>query len=236
MDPWRNNPQKVRYNIQVELFLRVIQGAYAYLLIALISIVSGLFLALLWLLVRRTKEAALAAGKETAIAVSVVAPPPAPFPTAADTVLLDQLGNENNKLKGKIEQLESEIKTSSGSEEKAKQLNEKVAYLESKLIEYEILQEEIGTLSALKLENERLKQSILNPGFEAQVQSPPATPSAIATPEPAPPMVVSTPAEPAKASGGQLAKSEGEPDEDNLDALLAEIDKLTTQEGDLRQG
>ena len=41
--------------------------------------------------------------------------------------------------------------------EKNKALQDKVQYLEQKLLEYEILQEEISTLSVLKLENEKLK-------------------------------------------------------------------------------
>ena len=43
----------------------------------------------------------------------------------------------------------------------AKELQQKVGFLESKLLEYEIVQEEIANLSLLKLENEKLREEIV---------------------------------------------------------------------------
>lgn len=63
-------------------------------------------------------------------------------------------------LMGKVEQLEGERKKR--EEEKVsnpdvEQMRKTIAYLENKLLEYEIVQEEISTLGELKMENEKLK-------------------------------------------------------------------------------
>lgn len=210
----------------MELFLRAIQGAYAYLLIALILIVSGLFLSLLWLIVKRTKDVAEATSTAVLDTGALVATPVVADPSAiaASSAELESVRTENQSLKAKIETLENEIKGSLGATDRAKELNEKVQFLESKLLEYEILQEEIGTLSSLKIENEQLKQRLVQAGIPvsdtgAGLQTQPPLPDVKSEPLDG---NVATPAtsthpvqEGAPASG------------DNLDSLLAEIDKLT---------
>lgn len=234
----------------MELVLRVIQGAYAYLLIFLILVVSGLFLALLWLVVRRTKEAGqaaadLLANSQLAPAGTITAPVQAVLGGITKEEW-DGLNEENNKLKGKIEVLENDLRATAGSSDRAKELNDKVQYLESKLLEYEILQEEIGTLSALKVENEQLKQRLvasgislsdsgagLNPGpaTDTLAASGPSIASTAPTPSPSPmeaaPLAVHIP--PTEAPVPPVATESSLPIDGNLDALLAEIDKLTTQ-------
>jgi hypothetical protein len=58
------------------------------------------------------------------------------------------------------------------------ELKHKIEYLEGKLLEYEIVQEEIASLSSLKVENEKLREEI--------VQMQRARPAPKATPEPTP--------------------------------------------------
>lgn len=211
----------------MELFLRVVQGAYAYLLICLILIVTGLFLSLLWLIVKRTKEAGNFAMATAGLAGETVTAPVDSILPQIDSAELDSLQKENQKLKDKISVLEDDIKNSSGAGDRAKELNEKVQYLESKLLEYEILQEEIGNLSSLKIENEQLKQKLVESGVSlsdtGSGAQEPATPEAVAPEAASAPMVVNTPAENLGAAAPQGKSAEAT----DLDALLAEIDKLT---------
>ncbi len=217
----------------MELFLRVVQGAYAYLLICLILIVSGLFLSLLWLIVKRTKEAGsfAFAGVSPGLSgqASVTAPVDAMMPQI-NSAELEGLQKENQRLKEKIQVLEDDIKNSDGAGDRAKELNDKVQYLESKLLEYEILQEEIGNLSSLKIENEQLKQKLVESGISlsdtgsgvaAAPVAPPLETEVVETPPPVAtkPMVVNTSA--------HVANQPSVADAEDLDALLAEIDKLT---------
>lgn len=208
----------------MELILRVVQGAYAYLLICLILIVTALFLSLLWLIVKRTKEAggmALATGVDGQ--ASVTAPVDAILPQI-DSAEHEAMQKENQKLKEKLAVLEDDIKNASGATDRAKELNEKVQYLESKLLEYEILQEEIGNLSSLKMENEQLKQKLVEAGLSvsdtgAGVSEKPA----MQAPEVEKPLVVNVPAETTAKPEAKGAVDEST----DLEALLAEIDKLT---------
>lgn len=209
----------------------MVQGAYAYLLICLILIVSGLFLSLLWLIVKRTKEAGSFAMAGASLGGQTITAPVDAILPQIDTAELDSLHKENQKLKDKVQVLEDEIKNSGGASDRAKELNDKVQYLESKLLEYEILQEEIGNLSSLKIENEQLKQKLVESGLSLSdtgsgVAEMPITaaPEAISSAPEAPvskPMVVNTPAENVAAPQAKSAEAA------DLDALLAEIDKLT---------
>lgn len=222
----------VIYNYLVELFLRVVQGAYAYLLICLILIVTGLFLSLLWLIVKRTKEAGTFALAGATLDGPVVTAPVDAILPQIDTAELESLHKENQKLKDKVQVLEEEIKNSGSAGDRAKELNDKVQYLESKLLEYEILQEEIGNLSTLKIENEQLKQKLVESGLSLS-DTGSGVAEALAAPAPAPenpanfsetaskPMVVNTPAEITEAPQSKSGEAA------DLDALLAEIDKLT---------
>ncbi len=123
----------------------LLQGSYAYLLITQIVIVTGLFLGLLWLVVQRARRG------------SMPLPDGTLAPSAGSPVDLTEL----LQLREKLAQLEADNNKNRVLADENKTLREKVRYLESKLLEYEILQEEIGTLSALKLENEKLKEEIV---------------------------------------------------------------------------
>jgi hypothetical protein len=60
------------------------------------------------------------------------------------------------------------------------ELKHKIEYLEGKLLEYEIVQEEIASLSSLKVENEKLREEIV------QMQRARPAPKPVSEPEPAP--------------------------------------------------
>ncbi|NBT57827.1 hypothetical protein EBT16_03485 [bacterium] len=75
----------------------------------------------------------------------------------------------------KINQLESDKKKM--DEDKAanpdvEQMRKTIAYLENKLLEYEIVQEEISTLGELKVENEKLKRDLNQLQRTQQPQAP----------------------------------------------------------------
>ena len=173
----------------MEIFTKVLQGPYAYLLVLQVMVVSGLCLSLIWLVMRRTQDAAqamvLAGEKEATATVPVV-----------DTAKIDELN-------ARIVELEKENASLKAGGGDVKTLQEKVKYLESKLLEYEILQEEIGTLSALKMENEHLRKQLAARGQTPVVPAvPPGTvpePPAVPVTPPASTMAASSP-EPALPS------------------------------------
>lgn len=132
--------------------LELMQGPYAYLLILQILIVTALFLSLIGLVIRRLRGVEAIEGP----LVDIAAPP---------NPELEALSKEQSE---KIRQLELQIDEIGGSgdivaklKEQGDQYADKIKYLEQKLLEYEILQEEIGTLSQLKVENEKLKKEVL---------------------------------------------------------------------------
>lgn len=69
--------------------------------------------------------------------------------------------------------------------EEAAALRDKVRYLESKLLEYEIVQEEISTLGTLKNQNEELKQQIAQ--LEEKLRPRTAAPAPTSVPAASPP-------------------------------------------------
>ena len=93
----------------MEIFLKIIQGSYAYLLIFQILVVSMLFLALVWLVIRRTQEAAAMASAPSFTpapvdAVQMAAPPlvaPAPQPIVVTGVPQEEF----NKVKAELDAL-----------------------------------------------------------------------------------------------------------------------------------
>lgn len=139
----------------MDFFLSILQGPYAYLLIFQIVIVASLVLSLIWLIARRTREAYVSGG------TMAVAPLVAP---SVSSVLSEDTLARIAELEGKLAALNEENFQLKGAAGDGKTLREKVKYLESKLLEYEILQEEIGTLGALKRENETLKSQLMHPG------------------------------------------------------------------------
>ncbi len=117
--------------------------------------------------------------------------------------------------------------------DKSKALEEKVKYLEQKLLEYEILQEEISTLSVLKNDNEKLKSQILQLGgapASPKREAPAPAPAAAAAKSPLS-VSIDLPTsglkpfddEPeAKSASGTLAQ-------DEIDGLIAKIDSLSAK-------
>lgn len=195
-------------------FLELLQGSYAYLLIFQIVIVTMLLLSLLWLIARRLREPAV----------------PDPVSTVPDESILRLSREQATKiqaLESQISELEKGGATLVQAGEKSKALQDKVTYLEQKLLEYEILQEEISTLSLLKVENEKLKAQVVQLGGSGGRAS-------------------STPTAPAP-SGGQFSSdspttglkpfddvsddkpAKGTLAQDEIDGLIAKIDSLSTK-------
>lgn len=210
----------------MEILLNVLQGSYAYLLVFQILVITGLVLALIWLIAKKTQEAHALASPSTnvsAVPATVI---------KADPAQEVRIG----ELEAKLTALEEEnkgLKTASGD---ARSLKEKVKYLESKLLEYEILQEEIGTLSALKLENEHLKQELMQakdgrsapPAFVAPAPAPAPVPAAPVRAEvPAPEMDAGALIfdAPPPSAQSETMKS-GEAAAAGLENLLAQIDDI----------
>jgi hypothetical protein len=213
----------------MEIFAKGLQGVYAYILIFQILVVCMLFLFLLWLVIRRIQEPKLLDIPMTAAVAAVEA-------TAIPA------SQSEAELQAKIVELEKDKALSQTATQEHKTLTEKVKYLESKLLEYEILQEEIGTLSSLKLENEDLKQKIMefqmksNPlSFEAPepkaISQSPETQD-LAPPSPQEPETISTEPAPAifipPAEGNEpVALSTDATEINGLSNLLEQIDQLT---------
>lgn len=237
----------------MEVIYGAIHGAYAYLLIFQILVVTALFLTLLWLIVKRTRDGALYAGAEAFDSTQMTATLGAPAAAAAYAANAAQAAAGEATSANAAEQPAASAASAVDheklrkSEEDNNALAEKVKFLESKLLEYEILQEEIGALGALKTENERLKQRLV--ALEQGGGAVPAAPSAEAatsepdgqspqqlaeqlasafdtkalfTAEAAPsaPAPAETPATTAESAPAKKAA--------NLDDLLSQIDSLTS--------
>lgn len=195
-------------------FFGVLQGSYAYLLIFQIVVVTGLLLVLLWLIARRIREVGQ----------------PETVPAVPDATLSALSKAQSEKILGLETQIQELEKGGAGLvqlKEKNKALSDKVQYLEQKLLEYEILQEEISTLSVLKLENEKLKGQLGGVLAAPRPESPAPSPSRAATSSPAP----------TEASGAGLKPFDDNSDkksvdgtmaQEEIDGLIAKIDSLST--------
>ena len=117
----------------------LLQGGYAYLLIFQIIVVSSLCVLLAAMILRRMRSETLPISGAVAKGA------------AGTSVELTEL-----QIKYKVLETEN-TKLQTGKTDSVA-LQEKVKFLESKLLEYEILQEEIGALSSLKVENEKLRK------------------------------------------------------------------------------
>jgi len=129
----------------MDSLVEILRGSYSWILIFQILLVTALFLGILYLWVQRIVAANTENEEETGTEAEV------------STEALAELEG----LREKVEKLQDQPNPLANEN---KGLKEKVRYLESKLLEYEILQEEIGTLSALKLENEQLKKQVTDRG------------------------------------------------------------------------
>jgi hypothetical protein len=137
-----------------------IQGGYAYLLVAQILIVTGLVLSLLFLVVKRTMDSGVGLAATQNHQVSESAGLAA---QAASVMVASGVAAGTSPPAAAAKSLDADIEKVFNEK---KNLEDKVKFLESKLLEYEILQEEISTLSALKIENEKLKQKVQQMGGE----------------------------------------------------------------------
>jgi len=146
---------------------------------------------------------ALEMAEKDAPTVSSAPPPP---------MNIDQ-APEYLELQARFFQLEQEFNLAKSSGLDARPLQEKVKFLESKLLEYEILQEEISTLGQLKIENEKLKSDLVR--LERDLSSFTGTPPPAGTAAPAPGIEPSAMHDPTKTLegdptlGGLLEKIEG---------------------------
>lgn len=162
-------------------FFGAVQGSYAYLLIFQIIVVTVLLLFLLWLIARRLREFG----------------EPETVPAMPDEGAARMSTEQTDRIRTLESQL-SEAQTAGSNvtewKDKNKTLQDKVKFLEGKLLEYQILQEEIGTLSALKSENEGLKK-LLSQAGTAIPAAPPPTPESTPAPAAVAPAARPAPAE-----------------------------------------
>lgn len=241
----------------MESLVATFQGPYAYLVIFQVLVVAMLMLALLWLVMRRTLE------RDTSARPYVVAPPvPAPVVDLPPSVPIVEaappppvaVAPEPPPVVDLPPPVEAPVVAEAppvsadgadlgdDSSASTRSLKDKIKYLESKLLEYEILQEEIGTLSGLKMENEHLKAKVLKlekklGGFIKDEKSKgmaaeeplsgegqePTFEGMKATEEPKAPA-----AEPAVAEVAATAEApEGSTEGPSLEGILRQIDDLT---------
>ncbi len=182
------------------------QGAYVYLLVFQLLVVTGLLGTLLFLVFKRMREAPI---PETA-----TAPPMEPTVPATTTAAVE-----------------------SGPNPALQEATDKIKYLEGKLLEYQILQEELTTLQNIKGENETLKQELssLKSGASAPTPTPEPAPVAEAMPTPpeTPPQgptaeIIPFPG-PTAAESTVAAAPPPPAETNNLDSLLQQIDEIAGQ-------
>lgn len=175
----------------MDTLTNAMQGGVAYLLILQILVVTGLILFLIALVAKRLFDA----NQRLETSTGHVVPNVVTF-EAKDTTpqmpsqeILSQTyippSEESEELREALQVKHREVETLRG----------KMEHLESKLLEYEILQEEIGSITALKAENQKLKQELEKPSSAAHVAASSVPPSARETvereftPEPVPEVV-----------------------------------------------
>lgn len=143
----------------MELIFHSIQGVASLLVIFQVLIVCGISLGLIAILIKKTKasyDVSLPANSlptSSEGSVPLVEGKSFPVDTESDK-------KEVESLRLKIKSLEEENEKNKLEKSDSSGVQDKVRYLETKLLEYEILQEEISTLSSLKNENEQLKLRI----------------------------------------------------------------------------
>lgn len=147
------------YNIRVNALTPMIQSSFAYLLVFQILMVTGLTLTGIWLWIQRIKRTSILASKIVAGEVVMATEGSQSLEVVKEEIVTD-FSMERGKLETKIQELESSNLDLKNGLQSSDSLREKVRFLESKLLEYEILQEEISTLRSLKQENEQLKAQI----------------------------------------------------------------------------
>jgi hypothetical protein len=152
----------------VSYILDSIAGPYPYLLVAQILIVSSLLLSLIWIFIQRAQQGELERAEQGALLEVAKVPTPAPFESPAPVVEKTAVPAATPERSASPDlatpavalnkENEAEIQKLSAESEG---LKDKVRYLESRLMEYEIVQEEISNLGALRSENEKLKEELM---------------------------------------------------------------------------
>lgn len=145
----------------MDIYSKIFSGFFAYLLIGQIFLVSGLMLYLLGMMARRIKTLSGADSSAPLATVTNIS-------SAVDPGVEKELREKISKLEAENSQLQA---GGGGAAKDQNALVDKIKYLESKLLEYEILQEEIGQLSNLKNENESLRTKLQD--LETQSKNPP---------------------------------------------------------------
>lgn len=113
----------------------------SYLVVFQILVVTGLCLAFLWLAVRRARGTA----------------PKVSEPEIAPSALDD---DEGERLRAQVRLLEEENARMKSLVDENRILRDKTKYLEARLAETEVERIEMGVISAIRAENERLKQEL----------------------------------------------------------------------------
>ncbi len=142
---------------EMEFLLQTLHGPYTYLIVFQVLVISVLMLLLLWFMVKRTlrREALAGAGND------LLSFSPPVSPVHAEPVPQKVLKEEKEPMPAAEQTAPAEtIPVASQNTPDNQALLEKVQYLETKLLEYEILQDEIGTLKKLKKENEELRSKV----------------------------------------------------------------------------
>lgn len=194
-----------------------------FLLVLQILIVAGLALTLIWFFIERSKRLAAAAAPEVnfssinpaepaivpvgtvqAAPAPVIQAPPVAAAPAPDPGQTKALNDENSALRDKVQ------------------------YLESRLMEYEIVQEEISTLGQLREQNEALRKQVIALGAQPAIVQTAAPVAEVSTPTPAPaPVAAPAPAAPAVETTVASAPAAAGQGQDQLDSILSQLDKLT---------
>lgn len=194
----------------VASILNVISGSYAFLVTAQVLVICGLLLAFIWLMIQRARDVVPheAAPPEAPKVESPVVeaaptpPPPAPAPVVQEVV-----------------------RTADPAE--VTELNDKIRYLESRLMEYEIVQEEISSLGTLRDENEQLKKELFEIKKASQLNA--SAPSAPAAPAQALNDAPSAPPD-ASAAAAQAPHSEDPESAVQLDTILKKLDEIAPKQ------
>ncbi|MBY0369231.1 hypothetical protein K2X33_01000, partial [bacterium] len=159
-------------------------------------------------------SAASVAAVEPTLAAPVAAPPAAAAPAAAEGAGGKAMNDENTTLKDKIQ------------------------YLESRLMEYEIVQEEISALGQLREQNDQMRSQLEKLGVKPEVgDAPPVAGSSgpavdtLPTTTPASEATAAAPVAP-QAAGAPGPANQANPvteavSNDQIDSILSQLDNIT---------
>jgi hypothetical protein len=174
---------------------------------------------------------------EAASAVPAPAPPGAPDPSAGEVKAVVTGGGSgasgaspsanasaanNAATSALLAERDAEVQKLS-TESAA--MKDKIRYLESRLMEYEIVQEEISNLAALRSENEKLKQELLSSkgAKPSEVSAPVSAPTPVAPP---PPVEATKPPEPIQTIEAANPMLEAA-SKTQIDSILQKLDEIT---------